>query len=76
MYTFLDKSDRKLCLRPEFTSSVLRAFLNNKAYINTTKSLYYVIIELFCDSSMEAPIDMKDLNMVVIESSISLVERS
>ena len=44
MYTFLDKSDRKLCLRPEFTSSVLRAFLNNKQTIQDTKGYYYVFI--------------------------------
>ena len=44
MYTFLDKSDRKLCLRPEFTSSVLRAFLNNKQTTQDTKGCYYVLL--------------------------------
>ena len=42
MYTFLDKSDRRLCLRPEFTSSVLRAVLNDKKMAARTSSVYYV----------------------------------
>ncbi|OAO16504.1 histidyl-tRNA synthetase [Blastocystis sp. ATCC 50177/Nand II] len=41
MYTFLDKSDRRLCLRPEFTSSVLRAVLNDKKMAARTSSVYY-----------------------------------
>ena len=39
---FSDKSDRKLCLRPEFTSSVLRAVLNDKRIASATASVYYV----------------------------------
>ena len=42
MYTFLDKSDRRLCLRPEFTSSILRAVLNDKKMAAHTSSVYYV----------------------------------
>ena len=42
MYSFRDKSDRKLCLRPEFTSSVLRAYLNDKSLSRQRKSFYYV----------------------------------
>lgn len=41
MYTFLDKSGRKLCLRPEFTSSVVRAVLNNRA-LDSANRAYYV----------------------------------
>lgn len=44
MYTFLDKGNRLLALRPEFTASIVRSFVNNKLY--ATKDLplkaYYV----------------------------------
>ncbi len=42
MYTFLDKSDRSLTLRPESTASVLRAYVENSLYARggMTK-LYY-----------------------------------
>ena len=40
MYSFVDKSDRKLCLRPEFTSSVLRAILNSSSS-DAVKGVYY-----------------------------------
>ncbi|NLB49699.1 MAG: histidine--tRNA ligase, partial [Erysipelotrichia bacterium] len=32
MYTFLDKGNRLLALRPEFTASIVRSFVNNKLY--------------------------------------------
>ena len=32
MYTFLDKSDRSITLRPEGTAGVIRAFVENKLY--------------------------------------------
>ena len=41
MYTFLDKSGRKLCLRPEFTSSIVRAVLNNHASDSVNRVYYY-----------------------------------
>lgn len=41
MYSFLDKSGRKLCLRPEFTSSVVRAVLNSHA-ADSVNRVYYV----------------------------------
>lgn len=47
MYTFLDKSERRLCLRPEFTSSVLRAILNDKQMAAHTTSVFYVHFPLF-----------------------------
>lgn len=44
MYTFLDKGDRSITLRPEFTAGIIRSFVNNKLY--ATKDLpvkaYYV----------------------------------
>lgn len=43
MYTFLDKGDRSITLRPEGTASTVRAFLDNKIYtqVQPTK-LYYM----------------------------------
>lgn len=43
MYTFMDKGDRSITLRPEGTASVARAFLENKMYAdNSLKKLYYM----------------------------------
>ncbi|MGD9886830.1 MAG: histidine--tRNA ligase [Bacilli bacterium] len=43
MYTFKDKSDRSLTLRPEGTAAVVRSFLENKMYANQalTKLFYF-----------------------------------
>ncbi|MFA7434745.1 MAG: histidine--tRNA ligase [Bacilli bacterium] len=42
MYTFLDKGKRSITLRPEGTAGVVRSFLENKMYANTTLTkLYY-----------------------------------
>ena len=44
MYTFNDKSDRSITLRPEGTASVARAYLENKMYANNlplTKLFYF-----------------------------------
>lgn len=35
MYTFLDKGERLISLRPEFTASIIRSFVNNKLYANS-----------------------------------------
>ena len=44
MYTFLDKGDRSLTLRPEGTASVVRAYLENSLYANPQPTkLYYII---------------------------------
>lgn len=32
MYTFLDKGDREITLRPEFTAGIIRSFVNAKLY--------------------------------------------
>lgn len=43
MYTFLDRGDRSLTLRPEGTAGVARAFVENKLYgeVNQPVKLYY-----------------------------------
>ncbi len=41
MYDFLDKSDRSMTLRPEFTAGVVRMFLENKLYSKETNKFYY-----------------------------------
>jgi coproporphyrinogen III oxidase-like Fe-S oxidoreductase len=43
MYTFMDKGERSITLRPEGTASVCRAFLENKMYGDgSVKKLYYM----------------------------------
>lgn len=44
MYTFKDRGDRSLTLRPEGTAGVVRAFVENKLYVNPDKltKLYYM----------------------------------
>lgn len=44
MYTFKDRSDRSLTLRPEGTASVVRAFIDNKLYGQAKQptKLYYI----------------------------------
>lgn len=42
MYTFQDRGNRSITLRPEGTASVVRSFLENKLYVNSpTTKLYY-----------------------------------
>ncbi len=36
MYNFLDKSQRSITLRPEFTAGIVRSFVNNKLYATET----------------------------------------
>ncbi len=43
MYTFIDRGDRSITLRPEGTASVVRAYLENKLYAGTQPvKLYYI----------------------------------
>jgi histidyl-tRNA synthetase len=43
MYTFMDKGDRSMTLRPEGTASVIRTFVeNNFASLGSTHKLYYI----------------------------------
>ena len=41
MYTFLDKGERSITLKPEGTSSVVRAFLENKIYTEAQPTKVY-----------------------------------
>lgn len=42
MYSFLDKGNRSITLRPEGTAAVVRSFLENKMYVNNSiKKFYY-----------------------------------
>ena len=41
MYDFIDKSDRNMTLRPEFTAGVVRMFLENKLYSKEVNKFYY-----------------------------------
>lgn len=75
MYTFLDKSGRKLCLRPEFTSSIVRAVLNNRAS-DSVNRVYYVRFFKKPFTSMEVPIDMRILSTADIENSINSEAKS
>ena len=44
MYTFLDKGERSMTLRPEGTASVVRAYLENSLYAHPQPTkLYYII---------------------------------
>jgi histidyl-tRNA synthetase len=42
MYTFLDKGDRSMTLRPEGTASVMRSVLENKLYQFSPLKLFYI----------------------------------
>ncbi|AGB41755.1 histidyl-tRNA synthetase [Halobacteroides halobius DSM 5150] len=47
MYTFEDKGDRSLTLRPEGTASVMRSFLENKIYGQAQPTKYYYMGPMF-----------------------------
>src|SRR6056297_1439087 len=47
MYTFKDKGDRSITLRPEGTASVIRSFLENKIYGQAQPTKYYYIGPMF-----------------------------
>lgn len=47
MYTFTDRGDRSLTLRPEGTAGVARAFVENKLYSGTLPGKYYYIGPMF-----------------------------
>ncbi len=47
MYTFTDRGERSLTLRPEGTASVVRAYLENKIYATEEVSRYYYIGQMF-----------------------------
>lgn len=47
MYTFIDKGDRSITLRPEGTASVVRAYLENKIYAKEEISKFYYMGSMF-----------------------------
>jgi len=47
MYTFTDKGDRSLTLRPEGTAGVVRAFIEHKLYTEVQPSKFYYINSTF-----------------------------
>ncbi len=47
MYTFLDRGERSLTLRPEGTASTVRAFLEHKLYAGSLPAKYYYIGPMF-----------------------------
>ncbi|MFK4785134.1 histidine--tRNA ligase [Fusobacterium sp. MFO224] len=47
MYTFKDRGDRSLTLRPEGTASVVRAYLENKIYAKEDLSKFYYMGSMF-----------------------------
>ncbi|MGL6065350.1 MAG: histidine--tRNA ligase [Fusobacteriaceae bacterium] len=47
MYTFVDKGNRSITLRPEGTASVVRAYLENKIYGQEEVSRFYYIGSMF-----------------------------
>src|SRR5574344_1055606 len=40
-YTFVDKGDRSITLRPELTAGCVRMLLENKLYVNEVNKFYY-----------------------------------
>ncbi len=47
MYTFLDRSERSITLRPEGTSPVARAFIEHGVYAQAQPTKYYYIAQIF-----------------------------
>ncbi len=47
MYTFMDKGNRSITLRPEGTAAVVRAYLENKIYGQEDVSRFYYIGSMF-----------------------------
>lgn len=47
MYTFLDKGDRSITLRPEGTAGIARSFIENGLYSGTLPQKLYYIISCF-----------------------------
>ena len=47
MYTFIDRGDRSITLRPEGTACVVRAFIENKLYAQSLPSKLYYLGPMF-----------------------------
>jgi histidyl-tRNA synthetase len=64
MYTFTDKGDRSLSLRPEMTAGVIRSVVENKLDVTADLPLKLYYVPLF---------DTKDPNLVAFVNSTNLV---
>ena len=47
MYSFKDKGERSITLRPEGTAAVVRSFLENKLYVNSNINKFYYFGPMF-----------------------------
>jgi histidyl-tRNA synthetase len=47
MYTFTDRADRRLCLRPEGTAGVVRAFVEHKVFAQPPPTKWYYMGPMF-----------------------------
>ena len=47
MYTFIDRGDRSVTLRPEATAAVMRHFIENKEYVNPGLKKYFYFGPMF-----------------------------
>ena len=47
MYTFSDRGDRSITLRPEGTAAVVRSYLENKTYAKEDLTKYYYVNNMF-----------------------------
>ena len=54
MYTFTDRGDRQLSLKPEGTAGVIRSFIENKMYADTQPTKLYYITPCFRYESPQA----------------------
>lgn len=54
MYTFLDKGDRSITLRPEGTASCVRAFIENRLEQSPTSNKFYYIGSFYRYERMQA----------------------
>ena len=54
MYSFTDRGDRQLSLKPEGTAGVIRSFIENKMYADTQPTKLYYITPCFRDERPQA----------------------
>src|ERR1700722_11156768 len=47
MYTFIDKGDRSMTLRPEGTAPVMRSFIEKQLYLQKPISKFYYLCPMF-----------------------------
>ena len=71
MYTFIDKGERSITLRPEGTASVVRAYLENKIYAKEEVSKFYYLDQCLNmkDHKLEDKENSTKLELKFLESS-------